>query len=195
MKIKAYSTLQEAEKNLRSIFYQNGNIFSKLFDHGMAMIKNARQGKENAPEEELEALVNKVREAILQLGSKENITLPLKLYNCNHGYALEIQYIGPPETVAGYFKTTEKLAQVARKKTKKTFAHEFGIQTSPFFYTVEEPHRLSEEMKERYKQIAYQKIAKNKHWEVDAYLQAYVEYGLGTEERQEFEKTYLKFFN
>lgn len=197
MKITVYETHHKAWQKLDRFYYRNAMAIDDVCDRFTALAKNVEKSMPGSSKEQLEKLAQEFKEVLPQVGKGEKITAPFKLYNCNLGYGLEINYLGEGLSLwAGYFTSPETLADTARDRAMKLPLSYFGVQETPFLYTVTEPYHFSDAEKEKARrEYDYEKLDRSQKSEVDATLEAYVECGLDPEERQEFEKAYLKFFN
>lgn len=198
VKVKAYPTLQDAEPELMQFYYQNAILLTGIMNQSIAMVETARQTMTTkTPEKEINLLIDQLSRSICQVGIGQEITLLGKLYNCSKGYTLEINYIeDDADTIEGYFKTIEELVEACRRQVQEAFPTHFGAKVSPFFYTILEPLHLSDQERQLAKELlGYRSMTCEQQRDFNITLEAYVEYGLGKEERQEFERSYARFFN
>ena len=197
MKINTYPTLQRAQYKLDLFYYKNAMIVYGLYDQLQGISSNFERKLQKASKEQAAILTQELVEAMAQLGRGEQLTAPLKLYNCNRGYGLEICYLGgETDVMDGFFTSIDDLANAVQDRMHRSSFSAFGVTETPFLYTITEPFHFSEEEKKKARAMhKYDQLNPAQQSDIDATLDAYVEYGLGPEERQKFEKKYLKFFN
>ncbi|MEK6940086.1 MAG: hypothetical protein AABX31_05135 [Nanoarchaeota archaeon] len=197
MNITTYSTHRKAHHKLDAFYFKNTLVVYDLLNQFAGIAKNFQRSIVRAAAEDRDPLAQEFKEACSQLGKGDRLTAPLKLYNCNRGYGFEISYLGDgADIMKGFFSSAEDLAAAVQDHRHRSSFSAFGLKETPFLYTVTEPYHFSEEEKKKARAIkGYEKMDPRQQSDADALLEAYVEYGLGPEERQEFEKAYLKFFN
>lgn len=197
MKVKVYGTLPEAERDLEKIYIQNANSFTSIYNNFIVLAKNFQESLIHLPKEKIQPAVEDFSKALSGLGKDEKVTMPLKLFNCSLGYGFEINYMdNDADAMGGFFTSIDDLVAATRTRMSKSRIQLFGADESPLFYTVTDPYHLSAEEKQKARKMYdFDTLNKELQGEMNTVLDAYVEYGLGPEECQEFEREYLKFFN
>ena len=197
MKITTFKTYQLANQRLGNFYYKNAMVTHDIYSQFIGIARNFQKEVVRADKGQMDILAQEFRTALSQLGKREQITAPLKLYHCSLGYGLEVDYLNnEADVMEGYFTSVDALASAVREQRHQSPFSSFGVRETPFLYTVVEPYHFSEEEKKKVREIyQYDLLDHSQKSNLDTVLEAYVESGLGPEERQEFEKIYLKFFN
>ena len=197
MKITTYKTYAQADQSLDKFYYQNAMAFYGLYDQLQSVAENFQKRLATATKEQRTVLIEDLQAALSNLGKGERVIAPFRLYNCNHGYGFEVSYLNRgADATEGFFSSLDDLAHAVRDQAIRPPLSPYGITETLFLYTVTEPHHFSDEEKQKARTAQdYQHLTPDKQNDLDTRLEAYVEYGLGPEERQEFEQKYLQFFN
>ena len=195
--ITTYITHQSANQGMEKFHYQNALVLYELSDQLTWIMEGFQKRLEKVAPKQRIPLAYEFKEVISEAGKGKKITAPLKLYNCNKGYGFEICYLGKNANVAnGFFTSIDELVDNVRDSMSRSLFSPLGIEETSFLYTVTEPYHFSEQEKKKAREEqGYSGMDSSQQSHIDTLLDAFVEYGLGPEEAQEFEKAYLKFFN
>src|SRR3989344_5210041 len=106
MKVTTYKNHERANWAMETFYYKNAVVICGLYDQLNGIAGNFKKNLQKATKEKAYAAAQEMKEALSQIGRGEQLTAPIRLYNCNRGYGFEISYLGQGADIMDGFFTS-----------------------------------------------------------------------------------------